>query len=139
MRYAPPPHFIHGGLHQRDRGTRVFREGTSVAEPSFMSRPYRTSYARIIAVAFAPALALGLAGCAGGYIDVDGYDAAYVEAAPVGIETYPRYAFRDGYVYDVNGRFYHQHNGRWVTYRTAPPEVARARAEHERGRALRQR
>jgi hypothetical protein len=88
---------------------------------------------RVIAWAFAPAFAV--VGCGGGYVAVDGYDAAYVDA-PVGIEAYPRYSFQDGYVYDVNGRFYHQHSGRWVAYRSAPPEVLRARAEG-RGRVER--
>jgi hypothetical protein len=65
---------------------------------------------RVIAWAFAPAFAV--VGCGGGYVAVDGYD------------------------YDVNGRFYHQHSGRWVAYRSAPPEVLRARAEG-RGRVER--
>jgi hypothetical protein len=73
----------------------------------------------------APALAL--MGC-GGFVTVDGYDAAYVDTPPPG-EAYPRYAFQDGYVYDVNGRYYHNHGGRWVAYRNPPPEVAHARAE----------
>jgi hypothetical protein len=80
--------------------------------------------ARVVAWAFVPALAL--AGC-GGYLTVDGYDAAYVDAPP-DVEAYPSYAFQDGYVYDVNGRYYHNHGGRWVAYREAPPEVARERA-----------
>jgi hypothetical protein len=80
--------------------------------------------ARILAWAFAPALAL--VGC-GGYLAVDGYDAAYVDA-PVDVEAYPSYAFNDGYVYDVDGRYYHNHGGRWVAYRSEPPEVARERA-----------
>lgn len=83
------------------------------------------------------AFALALSAC-GGYVTVDGYQGAYVDDPPPGIYGYPRYAFRDGYVYDVNGRYYHRHNGRWVTYRSEPAEVARARA-NERGRAERQR
>lgn len=67
----------------------------------------------------------GLAFCAGcaGYATVDGYDATYVAAAPPGIYAYPRYPFHDGYVYNVHGRYYHQHNGRWVAYRHAPPGI----------------
>jgi hypothetical protein len=91
----------------------------------------------VVALAFAPALALALPACAGGYVDVDGSDAAYVETAPVGIEAYPRYAFGDGYVYNVNGRYYHRHEGRWVVYRHAPAGMAHVR--DERGRAERQR
>jgi hypothetical protein len=77
--------------------------------------------ARLLAWAFAPALAL--VGCGGGFVAVDGYDAAYVDA-PVGIEAYPAYEFNDGVVYDVNGRWYHNHGGRWVSYRSPPPHGA---------------
>lgn len=83
------------------------------------------------------ALALSVVGCAGGYVDVGGYDAEYV-AAPVGIEAYPHYVYGGEYVYDVNGRFYRHYNGRWVAYHHPPPEVARwheaghGRAEHQR-------
>jgi hypothetical protein len=75
-----------------------------------------------IAVLFAPAvLVAGLVGCGGGFVAVDGYDGTYVDAPPVGIEAYPAYEFNDGVVYDVNGRFYHNHGGRWVSYRSPPP------------------
>lgn len=70
------------------------------------------------------------------YADVDGYPAAYVDSPPIGIETYPRYAFHDGYVYDVRGRYYHQHNGHWAVYREAPREITH---EHPEGRAEHQR
>ena len=53
----------------------------------------------------------------------------YVAAAPPGIEAYPRYRFRDGYIYDVHDRWYHQHGGRWVAYGHRPREVAR---DHDR-------
>ncbi len=59
-----------------------------------------------------------------GYATVDGYDGEYV-AAPVGIETYPQYRFADGYAYNVNGVYYHQHEGRWVRYREAPRGMVR--------------
>lgn len=81
------------------------------------------------------ALALAL-GC-GGYVAVEGYDADYVDA-PAGIEAYPHYVYNGEYVYDVDGRFYRNHGGRWVRYRHAPPEVARWH-EQGRGRAERQR
>jgi hypothetical protein len=79
-------------------------------------------------IAFAFAMVSGFAGaaCGGGYADVDGYDAVYVDGPPaVNIDTYPRYRFRDGYVYDVNGHYYHQHGGRWVSYRALPREAVR--------------
>ncbi len=90
-----------------------------------------------------PAAVLGVAlaaGCAG-YASIDGYDAAYVTSAPVGIEAYPRYRWDDGYVYDVDGRYYHEHRGRWVQFRRPPASVERERRERfeDRGRAERQR
>ena len=93
----------------------------------------------VVALACLPALGLALPSCAGGYMEVDGGEAAYVEAPPVGIEMYPRYAYADGYVYDVNGRFYHRHDGRWVVYRHAPAGLDRGHREYERGRAEHQR
>jgi hypothetical protein len=65
--------------------------------------------------------------CAAHFATVDGYDAENVDGSPVNVASYPRYAFRDGYVYDVNGRWYHQHGNRWVVYRQAPGEFAYAR------------
>ncbi|HEY3820387.1 MAG TPA: hypothetical protein VGL81_24650 [Polyangiaceae bacterium] len=82
-----------------------------------MTSPSSKPRARFLLWAFAPALVL--AGCGGGFVAVDGYDATYVDA-PAGIETYPAYEFNDGVVYDVHGRWYHNHGGRWVAYRGAP-------------------
>jgi len=81
------------------------------------------------ALVVAPASLALLAGC-GGYVTVDGYDAAYVEA-PVNIETYPQYRFADGYAYEVNGVYYHQHEGRWVRYREAPRGMTRVEVRGE--------
>jgi hypothetical protein len=61
----------------------------------------------------------------------DGYGNASVEAAdspghvlpPVGYQCYPRYAVRDGYVYDVYGHYYKEHNGDWSILRGAPSLV----------------
>ncbi len=86
-----------------------------------MSHPPPAHRPRLLAWAFVPALAL--VGC-GGFVTVDGYDAAYVDAPPVGIEAYPSYEFGDGVVYDVHGRYYHNHGGRWVAYRSPPPHGA---------------
>jgi len=51
--------------------------------------------------------------------------------------SYPRYVYRGMPVYDVDGRFFAQRRGRWVTFRRTPPEVARwhgarGRAEWQR-------
>ncbi len=78
-----------------------------------------------IALVLPAALQVGLVdGCAAHFATVDGYDAEYVDA-PVNVETYPRYEFQDGYVYNVNGRWYHNHGGRWVAYRHEPPGIHR--------------
>jgi hypothetical protein len=61
---------------------------------------------------------------------VDGYDAVYIDDSevPVSIETYPRYAYYDGYAYYVDGRWYHRHRDHWVYYRQSPRELVRERA-----------
>ena len=64
------------------------------------------------ALAAVPASFALLSGCAG-YMTVDGYDGTYVDA-PANIETYPQYRFADGYAYEGNGTYYHQHGGQWV-------------------------
>jgi hypothetical protein len=84
------------------------------------------------------AVTLGLTGCGSGYVDVGGYDAEYAPA-PVGVEAYPTYPYRGETVYDVDGRYYARHEGRWVRYRQAPPEVARWHTDRYRGRAEHQR
>jgi hypothetical protein len=64
------------------------------------------------------------AGCAG-YATVDGYDATYVDAPPPEVVAAPTYRVDDGYIYVANGRYYHQHAGRWVAYRRLPPAAVR--------------
>jgi hypothetical protein len=63
-------------------------------------------------------------GCAG-YATVDGYDAQYVDPPPPAVVEAPAYRVNDGYIYVSNGRYYHQHAGRWVTYRRLPHEAVR--------------
>jgi hypothetical protein len=75
----------------------------------------------------APASLVLLSSCAG-YMTVDGYDGTYVDA-PANVETYPQYRFADGYAYEVNGVYYHQHEGRWVRYRSAPQGMVRVNAQ----------
>ena len=73
---------------------------------------------------FVPALAVFvMTGCAAQFESVDGEDAMYVDAPPANVEAYPRYEVTDGFVYNVNGRYYHQHGNRWVVYRGAPRAV----------------
>lgn len=66
-------------------------------------------------------------GCAG-YATVDGYDATYVDPPPPVVVESPTYRVNDGFVYESNGRYYHQHAGRWVTYRSLPHEAVRVNA-----------
>jgi len=42
---------------------------------------------------------------------------------PVGYECYPHYFARDGYVYDVHGHYYKEHDGNWSILRGAPSLV----------------
>jgi hypothetical protein len=57
---------------------------------------------------------------------------------PVGYQCYPRYSTGDGYVYDVYGHYYKEHNGDWSLLRGAPslvrdqqPEVSHDPRCHE--------
>lgn len=80
---------------------------------------------RLAPVACALALPAFFAlGCAG-YATVDGYDATYVDPPPPAVVVAPSYRVRDGYVYEAQGRYYHMHSGRWVTYRRLPHEAVR--------------
>jgi hypothetical protein len=97
---------------------------------------------RVAAACIAYAFAGSGAGCAATVsgetaTSVDGYDAVYVDdaAVPASIEAYPHYYYGDGYAYYVNGRWYHRHGNRWVTYRHAPPELERQRV-HSRERPI---
>jgi hypothetical protein len=42
---------------------------------------------------------------------------------PLGYECYPHYFVGDGYVYDVYGHYYKEHNGDWTILRGAPSLV----------------
>jgi hypothetical protein len=76
---------------------------------------------RIAVLVWPACLALGCAG----YATVDGYDAQYVDPPPPAFVEAPTYRVNDGYVYVVGGRYYHQHAGRWVTYRQLPHAAVR--------------
>ena len=91
-----------------------------------------------------PVLATGLlfgAGCTGyvttpnGSADVTTTTGAevYDDTPPVNIETYPRYEYRGGYVYNVNGRYYHRNGNRWMRYNERPRDLDERfeRREHE--------
>ncbi len=57
-----------------------------------------------------------------GNVNVGGTASQHV-LPPVGYECYPHYLIRDGYVYDVNGYYYREHNGDWSILRGAPSMV----------------
>jgi hypothetical protein len=58
-----------------------------------------------------------------GHVNVDGTASPEHVLPPVGYDCYPHYFVRDGYVYDVNGYYYKQHNGYWSILRGAPSLV----------------
>jgi hypothetical protein len=58
-----------------------------------------------------------------GNVNVDGTDTQAHVLPPVGYECYPHYLDHDGYVYDVNGHYYKEHNGGWSILRRAPSMV----------------
>jgi hypothetical protein len=64
-------------------------------------------------------------GYSNGYenVTVDGSDTQGHVPPPIGYECYPHYFVRDGYVYDVNGHYYKEHNGHWSILRGAPSLV----------------
>jgi hypothetical protein len=66
-------------------------------------------------------LAIFAAACAAS-LTVDGYDAVYIDR-PADIERYPHYAYRGAVVYEVGGRYYREHNGRWIVYRERPRDL----------------
>jgi hypothetical protein len=70
--------------------------------------------------AVGPALMLGLSACAA-WVTVDGVDVRYVDR-PV-IEGHRRWMHRGVVVYEVDGRFYREHQGRWIVYRERPVEL----------------
>ena len=80
-----------------------------------------TQIAALVSFALPACFALGCAG----YATVDGYDAEYVDPPPPAVVETPTYRVNDGYIYEANGRYYHQHAGRWVTYRTLPRAAVR--------------
>ena len=121
-------------LHQRreseSKGTVARRVGYPMEDSIQMHSRFCTGAVRRAVWMTCAVALLGLTGACAGTATIDGYDGEYVEAAPPGIEVYPRYPFRDGYVYDVHGRWYHQHGGRWVVYARSPREVAHEHYHH---------
>jgi hypothetical protein len=75
----------------------------------------------LLALVLVAPLALGAAACAA-ELTVDGYPVAYVER-PILESHHRRYTHHGVTVYEVNGRYYREHNGRWIVYHERPREL----------------
>ena len=54
-----------------------------------------------------------------------------VQTVPVAVETYPRYYYRDRYVYLVDGRWYARSSaGAWVVFREEPAPLRTYRTQY---------
>jgi hypothetical protein len=69
-----------------------------------------------------------------GNVNIDGTDGQAHVLPPVGYECYPHYFVRDGYVYDVNGHYYKEHDGHWRILRGAPSLVTYQQPEFSNDR-----
>src|SRR5262245_50631642 len=78
-------------------------------------------------------LALLLAAGCHGYIKIDGLEATYTET-PASYDHHPRWKHKGVRVYEIDGRYYREYNGRWVVYRERPADLAEDRDDdHKRG------
>jgi hypothetical protein len=73
-----------------------------------------------ILLALALAFTLGASACAA-WFTVDGYEVAYADVRPT--EAHRRWVHRGVAVYELDGHYYRQHEGRWVVYRERPREL----------------
>jgi hypothetical protein len=78
-----------------------------------------------IVLAMIASISLSTAACAG-WITVDGVQVAYVDTRPL-IEGRPHYLHRGRVVYEIDGRYYREHEGRWVVYRERPIDLQEER------------
>ena len=76
---------------------------------------------KLFALALVAPLLLGTVACAG-WITVDGgYQARWVDR-PV-VEGRPRWRHGNYVVYEVDGNYYREHEGRWIMYRSRPHDI----------------
>jgi hypothetical protein len=76
---------------------------------------------KLFALVVVAPLLFGAVAC-GGWFGVDGsYHARWV-ARPA-YEGHPRYRWGNYTVYEVNGEYYREHEGRWIVYRERPREL----------------
>jgi len=98
----------------------------------------KTLRARLAAAPFALALGLVALSATGCVARVRGgavveYTEPYVEVSsvPVYVESYPSYYYNGGYAYLVDGQWYYQSRGHWVTFRSEPRPLATVRVTYE--------
>ncbi len=65
-------------------------------------------------------LAFGAAACAA-WIDADGVQVRYVD--PIVTTGHKHYMYRNVEVWEVNGRYYRQHDGHWAEFRERPRDL----------------
>ena len=80
--------------------------------------------------AIVPALMLGLVACAG-WFTVDGFECRYYDGN-ITVAGHRHFMHRGVDVYEVDGRYYRQHQGRWAEYRERPSDLQEAREEGRR-------
>jgi hypothetical protein len=76
---------------------------------------------KLFALALVAPLLFGVVACGGWFVVDGGYHARWV-ARPV-IEGRPRWRYNTYTVYEVNGAYYREHEGRWIEYRERPREL----------------
>jgi hypothetical protein len=80
----------------------------------------------LLALALAAPLVLGLGvGACAATLTVDGYEATWVDRPAV--DRGHRWVYHGATVYEVDGRYYREHEGRWVVYRERPRELVEER------------
>jgi hypothetical protein len=76
---------------------------------------------KLFAFALVAPLLFGAVACSG-WFAVDGsYHARYVGRPAY--EGHARYRYGNYSVYEVNGEYYREHEGRWIQYRERPREL----------------
>jgi len=74
----------------------------------------------LLALTLVAPLAFGAVACAAS-LTVDGYGANYVDRPHW--EGHRRYNINGVAVYEVDGHYYREHQGRWIVYRERPREL----------------
>ncbi len=99
--------------------------GKSVAFPDVCLCPPAPPGGPVVLPLTNTAKAADLAGCAA-TVTIDGHEAVYADA-PANYERGRHWEHRGVVVYEVEGRYYRQYNGRWVYYRDRPSDLREER------------